>query len=711
MPQPQVSDARQLWSLLSSRRSWPAWTVLLVALVATAWGTRLEEEDAEAHAAREFAFAAGEVKVRVEERLLAHEQVLRAGAGLFDASSAVERAEWRGFVGHLALDARLPGIQGVGYAEVIQRGDLQAHLAAVRAEGFPDYTVRPAGDRPVYTSIVFLEPFAGRNLRAFGYDMFSEPVRRAAMERARDEDAASLSGKVILVQELSRDVQFGTLLYVPVYRHGAPTATVAQRRAALQGWVYSPYRMRDLMRGILGSWATGGGQDIHLRVYDGPAQSAASLLYDSAPTTHAAKAEEQEHVVLPIAFGGRTWTLTFRHLHPPPHALDEARRVLAAGLGGSTLLFALALSLLLTTKRARAIAAMLTTDLRQSEAFRRGVLHALTAQIAVLDQRGTIVDVNDAWSRAAADHGGEPGTTGLGANYLRACERALASDPDGSARAALDGIRAVMSHALASFELEYQCEAPVRDRWFALRVTRTSRGGAEHVVVAHHEITAMKAAEQGLRDSLREKDSLVMEVHHRVKNNLQVMVSLLGLQLEQTGPECAPALRDSQERIRSMALIHEQLYQSPDVSRIDLAAYARSLTLGLVSVYANTSSVRVDVEADELWLGVDTAIPCGLILNELVSNALKYAFPDGRAGRVRVALSATSGEPGVRELTLTVRDDGVGLPESLDVALNTTLGLRLVHILAKQLRGTVAVHRGGGAHFEVTVREKEANRS
>ena len=106
MPQPQVSDARQLWSLLSSRRSWPAWTVLLVALVATAWGTRLEEEDAEAHAAREFTFAAGEVKVRVEERLLAHEQVLRAGAGLFDASSAVERAEWRGFVGHLALDAR-----------------------------------------------------------------------------------------------------------------------------------------------------------------------------------------------------------------------------------------------------------------------------------------------------------------------------------------------------------------------------------------------------------------------------------------------------------------------------------------------------------------------------------------------------------------------------------------------------------------------------
>lgn len=710
MPQPVVSDARQLWSLLTSRRSWPAWSVLVVALLASGWGAALARMDGDAHAAREFAFAAGEVKVRVEERLLAHEQVLRAGAGLFDASSAVERAEWRRFVGHLALDARLPGIQGVGYAALIPRGELPAHLAAVRAEGFPDYTVRPAGDRPVYSSIVFLEPFAGRNLRAFGYDMFSEAVRRAAMERARDEDAATLSGKVILVQELSRDVQFGTLMYVPVYRHGAPVATVAQRREALQGWVYSPYRMRDLMRGILGSWATGGGQDIHLRVYDGTAQSAASLLYDSAPTARAAEADEREHVVLPIAFGGRTWTLTFRHLHPPPHALDEARRVLAAGLGGSTLLFALALSLLLTTQRARAMAATLTAELRQSENFRRGVLHALTARIAVLDPRGTIVDVNDAWSRAAANHGGEPGTTGLGANYLRVCERALASDPDGSARAALDGIHAVMSHALPSFELEYHCAAPHGDQWFALRVTRTSRPGAEHVVVAHQEVTPMKEAERGLRDSLREKDTLVMEVHHRVKNNLQVMVSLLGLQLEQTGPESAPALRDSQERIRSMALIHEQLYQSPDVSRIDLAAYARTLTEGLVAVYANTSRVRVDVEADELWLGVDTAIPCGLILNELVSNALKYAFPDGRAGRVLVALSATSGEQDTRELTLTVRDDGVGLPESLDVGRSASLGLRLVHILAKQLRGTVIVRRDHGAHFEVTVREKEAKR-
>ena len=141
----------------------------------------------------------------------------------------------------------------MGFSVLIPRAELARHVRELRQEGFPEYRLKPDGVRELYSAIIYLEPFTGRNLRAFGYDMFSELVRRAAMEQARDTGAAALSGKIVLVQETGADVQAGTLMYVPVYHKGLPLETVAQRRAALQGWVYSPYRMKDLIKGILDS--------------------------------------------------------------------------------------------------------------------------------------------------------------------------------------------------------------------------------------------------------------------------------------------------------------------------------------------------------------------------------------------------------------------------------------------------------------------------
>ncbi|MCX6911510.1 MAG: CHASE domain-containing protein, partial [Verrucomicrobia bacterium] len=149
---------------------------------------------------------------------------------------------------------------------------------AIRREGFPNYQVKPAGDRETYSAIIYLEPFTNRNLRAFGYDMLSESVRRAALERARDQNTAALTGKVILVQETGQEVQAGTLMYLPVYRHGLPIETLEQRRAALQGWVYSPYRMTDLMRGTLGGWdVKEKHRQLRLQIYDGEVLSKGHL--------------------------------------------------------------------------------------------------------------------------------------------------------------------------------------------------------------------------------------------------------------------------------------------------------------------------------------------------------------------------------------------------------------------------------------------------
>jgi CHASE1-domain containing sensor protein len=201
--------------------------------------------DIESRAKMDFDFACSEINLRIGARIDAHAQILRSAVALFNASEDVTREQWHAFTSQQNVEQHLPGIQGLGFSKVIPRERLAQHTQEIRSQGFPDYNVKPAGDREFYTSIVYIEPFTNRNLRAFGYDMFTEPVRRMAMERARDQDTAALSGKVILVQEIDKNVQAGSLMYVPVYRKGMPTETIAQRRDAIQGWVYSPYRMSD----------------------------------------------------------------------------------------------------------------------------------------------------------------------------------------------------------------------------------------------------------------------------------------------------------------------------------------------------------------------------------------------------------------------------------------------------------------------------------
>ncbi len=217
------------------------------------------------------------------------------------------------------------------------------------------------------------------------------------------------------------------------------------------------------------------------------------------------------------------------------------------------------------------------------------------------------------------------------------------------------------------------------------------------------EITERKRAEGQIRASLREKEVLLKEIHHRVKNNLQVISSLLYLQAKNVGDEQALAvLQDSQSRVRAMVLVHERLYQSPDLARIDFAEYVRNLANYLFRSYGvNTNVIQLRLNVGDVLLGVDTAIPCGLIINELVSNSLKHAFPAGREGEIRIKLR--SDDEG--ECILMVGDNGVGFAEGLDFRDAGTLGLELVNTLVAQLEGTVELDRSRGTTFKITFAE------
>lgn len=254
-----------------------AWMVLGASAVISvaAWYLSSSAVWHAAHA--RFEARTNDIRTAIETRMHEQQVALKGGVGLFNASDDVSRDDWRAYFSSLEADRHLPGLQGFGYAVILPPEQLAEHEAAIRADGFPDFKVRPVGDRPLYSSIVYLEPFDQRNRRAFGYDMWSEPTRRAAMMRARDTGEAAVSGMVTLVQETDTDVQRGFLMYLPLYEKGAPIDTVAQRRAALKGFVYSPFRIRDLISGIVSLRSHG----IDFRIYDGVQVEQDRLLFDS----------------------------------------------------------------------------------------------------------------------------------------------------------------------------------------------------------------------------------------------------------------------------------------------------------------------------------------------------------------------------------------------------------------------------------------------
>ena len=206
---------------------------------------------------------------------------------------------------------------------------------------------------------------------------------------------------------------------------------------------------------------------------------------------------------------------------------------------------------------------------------------------------------------------------------------------------------------------------------------------------------------QKIEGSLREKEVLIKEIHHRVKNNLQTVSSLLSLQTRLVeDPAGRSALKDSQMRVRSMALIHEKLYQSDNLRDIDLRPYIENLCMVLFQSYQTDKRfIQLDTQVENLTIGIDVAIPLGLIINELISNALKHAFPGGRSGTIQMTLnSSLSGN-----MTLKCQDDGCGMPDSVDFSRSKSLGLQLVHNLTRQLDGKLEICSQNGLGVTISI--------
>lgn len=274
---------------------------------------------------------------------------------------------------------------------------------------------------------------------------------------------------------------------------------------------------------------------------------------------------------------------------------------------------------------------------------------------------------------------------------------------DADLKLALEKIKKSLEYdTLENFEYELKVASSLN--YYEARVKRLNN---REVLCIVRDITNKRKAEDKLNKSLKEKDILLKEIHHRVKNNLQIVSSLLSLQSQHIKePDSVEVFKESQSRIISMALIHEKLYQTGDLTQINLSEYANELVNDLFRSYSvNTSRVKFKIESNDFPVDINTAIPCGLIINELITNSIKHAFPDDRNGEIKMEIRC-HGE----NCRIKIGDNGVGLPENLDINDVNTLGLKLVTNLTRQLDGTIELDRDDGTSFTIKFNEFESNK-
>lgn len=359
------------------------------ALTISAWRIAQHTEQQRHHT--RFEQRVNDLQARIEGRMGAYAQMLKASAALFAAEQHVSRRAWRAYVESLDLATHYPGALGLGYVARIRHDELSNHIVGVRAEGFANYTVWPEGRRDEHAAILYLEPFTGVNVHALGYDMLSEPTRQAALRDARDTGQATLSGRVTLVQSGKNTKEPGILFYVPVYRADLMAYTVEERRAALQGYVYSPFRMSQLMPSILGDGVEG----VSLVLFEGSTQTDESVLFSTSavhnmPAPGALVAERS------MGIAGRTWTMRVSSL-PAFDAVPGTRQSTYVLISGSVLsLMAFALTLLLATTRRRAI--LMARDMsrahKHSEDRIRAVMDGTTEAILSIGSDGFVRSCN-----------------------------------------------------------------------------------------------------------------------------------------------------------------------------------------------------------------------------------------------------------------------------------------------------------------------------
>lgn len=325
--------------------------VAVVGLTATTLAWRFGVSSVTEQAEKVFQGRTEALMAEIERSTTAYEHMLRGTQALFETLPTVSRTQFRRYVDALQITENFPGIKGIGFAAILTRTERDAHIAAVRGEGFPSYDLKPKEDRDIYSAVVFVEPFA-QNRAVLGFDMWSEPVRRAAMIRARDTGLPAASGYVTDLQtnDANKDSTSGFLLYLPLYRGDMPISTVEERRAALKGFIYSPLRVKELMKSVVTRQYPRPDRFTSIAIFDATGGANPKQLYQSenlADDDDSARSKPRFSVEAARDLYGANWLLRFESTPEFEQSIDYsgAHTLLAAGLMATALLSFLVLSI------------------------------------------------------------------------------------------------------------------------------------------------------------------------------------------------------------------------------------------------------------------------------------------------------------------------------------------------------------------------------
>ena len=481
-------------------RQFGQWLPLLVLAASLAithmlWESRYQETEQEMQI--EFNSHVRETVRHVEDRMKVYEMMLRGIKALFDASRIVGRDSFHAYITRLRLPENYPGIQAVGFAPIVPKQLKDEHIATMRKEGFLQYTIHSEGEQDIYTPTVFIEPFTDSNKSALGYDVFAEPMHRAAMEQARDNNQIVNTGKMLL-RETDGHLRAGFMTFAPIYRSGIPHETVAARRANIIGWTYSVSRMEPLMDNILGEASS----TIDIEILDGKTLSDESLMYDSDPSaSHLMRgSKDLFKAAKQVEIANHTWTLAAHSLYTFDMKLEGGKpQVVAyAGAGASLLLSLFTWLLVYGRKRALQDA----HDIKQSAVRYRQMFEENASVAYLLDpDTGNIVDAN----AAAIAFWGYSLEELHGMNIAK-----ISIAPSGKVVEVMSKIKHGSTHRV---ELYHRLKSgEIRDVE-VFSGPLEYHGKSLRYSIAH-DITARKRAEEGLR--------LALTVFHTVKDAVVV---------------------------------------------------------------------------------------------------------------------------------------------------------------------------------------------
>jgi PAS domain S-box-containing protein len=666
----------------------------------------------------------GEARDLIDRRMAVHTALLEGAAGLFAADESVTRREFAAFVERLDLRTQYPGVRGIGFSQRVTAAELPALTERMRAEGLPEFRPWPDGERDEYHSIVLLEPLDSRNQAALGYDMFQDLTRRLAMIAARDGGVPAASGRVELVQEITGPKQAGFLVYLPVYRGGSVPASVDQRRSRLIGFVYSPFRADDLLRGVFGSDPA-----VDVEVFDGLEPVQTALMHSSRRARGADGPDDARFEALErVRIARRDWTIRFFSRGREGAPAQALLPTLLTVTGALVSAFLAWLTFLQTRARdnAERSAHLL---LIERERFRT-TLGSVGEAVVATDTLGRITFMNAIAERLT----GQRAESAIGEPFESVVRlvRAVDGDPLPPPLMRLRGGRPIDSTTNATLLLRNDGERIPIDESIAAIVD--DRGGLIGTVAALRDMTerarlldSERMAREEAERASRLKDEFVATLSHELRTPLNAMLGWTHLLRRRQGDPTAvgEAIEVIERNARSQVRMVEDLL---DMTRILAGKVrvdpARCEPRAIVDAAVASIAPQAQAKALTLEVTIDPSIdaffadPTRLqqIVTNLLSNAIKFT-PERGAVRVRVSRVRRGERPWD---VITVTDTGIGiaaefLPHVFDrfrqADASTTrrygglgLGLSIVRQLVELHGGSVSALSDGpgrGASFTV----------